>query len=156
MNHLIERVTTHPFFRGMKRSHLAILAECATEANFKPDDILFRQGDPANEFYIIESGKIALEAHELADGTALVQHLKPGEVLGWSWLFSPFIYQFQARAIEPTEAIVLNGAHLLVATERDHEFGYEIMKRLAQVVIHRLQATRKQLLALQIESAMEG
>ena len=146
MNHLIERVTTHPFFRGMKPPHLAILAECAAVASFKPDEILFREGDPANEFYIIESGRIALEAHELADGTALVQRLGAGEVLGWSWLFSPFIYQFQARAIEPTEVIVLNGGHLLVATESDHEFGYELMKRMSEVVIKRLQATRKMLL----------
>ncbi len=156
MNPLAERVTTHPFFRGLKTSHLEVLAECATEARFNPEQILFRQGDPANQFYLIESGKVALEAHEPANGTALVQHLGAGEVLGWSWLFPPFVWNFQARAMEPTNAIVLIGGHLLHVADRDHDFGYELMKRVAQVIIHRLQATRKQLLALQIESAMEG
>jgi CRP/FNR family cyclic AMP-dependent transcriptional regulator len=77
-------------------------------------------------------------------------------MLGWSWLFPPFAWHFRARALEPTNAIVLNGAHLLIAAERKRDFGYELMKRVAQVVIHRLQATRKQLLDQQIESALEG
>ena len=156
MNNLKETITGHPFFHGMKPEHLDILANGATEAKFKTEQILFREGDPANQFYLIGSGRIALEAHEADDGTVLVQNLGAGDVLGWSWLFPPFVWHFQARAEEPTTAIVLNGAHLLMAAERNHEFGCELMKRVAQVVIQRLQATRKQLLADQIESALEG
>src|SRR5678815_2436816 len=104
----------------------------------------------------IESGKIVLETHEPANGPTLVQTLGAGDALGWSWLFPPFIWHFQARAIEPARVFILSGAHLLVTAERNHDFGYELMKRVAQVVIRRLQATRKQLLALQVESALEG
>ena len=129
---------------------------CASETKLKTDQVLFREGEPANKFYLIESGRIAIEAHQLANGTALVQTLGPGDVLGWSWLFPPFTWHFQARALEPSPAIVLDGARLLVTAERNREFGYELMKRVAQVVIRRLQATRKQLLEQQIESAMEG
>jgi len=85
-----------------------------------------------------------------------IQDLGPGDVLGWSWLFPPFVWHLQARALEPTGAVVLDGAHLLIAAERNGNFGYELMKRVAQVLIHRLQATRKQLLRQQIESIMEG
>ena len=77
-------------------------------------------------------------------------------MLGWSWLFPPFAWNFQARAVEPTEVIALSGGHLLSSAERGHEFGYELMKRVAQVVIKRLQSARKQLLDLQIQSALEG
>jgi hypothetical protein len=75
-------------------------------------------------------------------------------VLGWSWLFSPFVWHLQGRAIEPTIAVVLDGGHLLVVAERNHEFGYELMKRVSQVVIHRLQAARRQLLSAQVEAAV--
>jgi CRP-like cAMP-binding protein len=85
-----------------------------------------------------------------------VQTLGAGDVLGWSWLFPPFAWHFQARAIEPASAVALSGASLLVNAERNHDFGYELMKRVAQVVIRRLQAARKQLLDLQVESALEG
>ncbi len=151
-----EAITKFAFFDGMQPAHLAVLSEGAKAVQFKAGDELFRETDPAGQFYLIESGKIALEAHEPANRTTLVQTLGAGDVLGWSWLFPPFIWHFQARAIEPTTMIALNGAHLLVSAERDHDFGYELMKRVAQVVIHRLQATRKQLLEQQIESAMDG
>src|SRR6266536_2536000 len=146
MNTSLESViVSHPFFEGMKPEHLEVIAGCATEATFESDQILFREGEPANKFYLIQSRRVALEAHELADGTAPVQELGAGDVLGWSWLFPPFVWHFQARALEPTGAVVLDGAHLMVAAERNGNFGYELMKRVAQVLIHRLQASRKQL-----------
>lgn len=156
MSNLAERITTHPFFERMKPAHLAILASGAKEAQFNAGDILFREGEPASQFYLIERGSVAIAAHEPGNGTVLVQELGPGDVLGWSWLFAPFEWRFMARATEATTAIVLNGAHLLIAAEENHEFGYELMKRVAQVVIHRLQATRQQLLNLQCEETLKG
>ena len=146
-------VQSHPFFQGMKPEHLDILLSDATEATFRPEQILFREGHPANQFYLIQSGRIALEAHQPADGTLLIQTLGVGDVLGWSWLFQPFVWHFQARALETAKVIVLNGAHLLIAAENDREFGYDLMKRVVQVVVQRLQATRKQLLVLKPNSA---
>ncbi len=156
MKTLNEAITDHAFFHGMKPEHLAVLLDGAKEAQFKLGEVLFREGEPANQFYLIESGQVAVETREKANDTTVLQTLHNGEVLGWSWLFPPFVWHFQARAVEPTSAIILNGARLLATAERNHEFGYEMMKRVAQVAIHRLQATRKQLIALQMESAMEA
>lgn len=154
MNELRETIRMHPFFSGMEPAHLHIVAEGAREATFKAGDVLFREGEPASLFSLIRKGKVVLEAHDPIDGTVSVQQLHVGDVLGWSWLFPPFVWHFQARAVEPTEVLVLNGAHLLIAAERDSQFGYELMKRVAQVVIQRLQATRKQLLAQQVEAGL--
>jgi CRP-like cAMP-binding protein len=77
----------------------------------------------------------------------VVQIIGPGEVLGWSWLFPPYYWQFDTRALEPTTAIFFYGTRLREQCEQDHAFGYEMMKRMTQVVIHRLQAARKQLLS---------
>jgi len=156
MRNLKDAVTSHPFFYNLKPEHLAALTENAKTVAFEAGDALFQEGELAEHFYLIESGKIALEAHAPANGTTLVDTLGPGDVLGWSWLFPPFTWHFKARAIESGTAIILSGAHLLVTAESNHDFGYELMKRVAQVVIHRLQATRKQLLALQFDSVMDG
>lgn len=149
-------IAQHPFFRGMKPAHLAVLREGAKAVEFPSGEVLFCEGQPAAQFYLIESGRIALEAHEPADGTAPLQTLGPGDVLGWSWLFPPFVWHLQARAIEPTRAVQLDGGHLLVTAERDHDFGYELMKRVTQVVIHRLQATRRQVLFREPVSGAAG
>lgn len=149
MNALNETIIKHPFFQGMKPDHLALLSDNAKVVSCKIGEVLFREGEPANEFYLIESGQIVLEAHQPANGTAPVQTLGAGEVLGWSWLFPPFAWHLQARVTQPARVIVLSGGHLLAEAERNHEFGYELMKRVSQVVIRRLQASRKQLLTFQ-------
>jgi len=156
MTNLQQIIQKHPFFDGMKSEHLAVLAYHAKEMTFHGGDVLFREGEPANQFYLIRHGRVALEAHELADGTVPVQELGAGEMLGWSWLFPPFVWHFQALAVEPTEVIALDGAHLLIAAERNHDFGYALMKRVAQIVIHRLQTARKRLLNMEAQSALKG
>lgn len=141
-------IAEHPFTRTFSREHIEILAQGAGETVFQPNEIIFCQGCPANRFHLIVEGTVALEFHEPARPNVLVQKLGPGEVLGWSWLFPPFLWQFQARALDRCRLLVLDGAHLLVASNRDHEFGYQLLLRVSQVVIHRLQAARGQMLGL--------
>jgi len=121
----------------------ALLAQGARVRQFDVGELLLREGEPANQFYLIESGKIALEAHEPCNGSLLLQTLGAGDVLGWSWLFPPFTWHFQAKATEPANVIILDGAHLLSTSERDHEFGFELMKPLSP----KLRATKKAVMA---------
>lgn len=140
-------LSEHPFLRSLAPAYLNILAECAEVREFPDGDVIFREGDIADRFYLIEQGKVALEMHVPPRGQLTVQELGPHDVLGWSWLFPPYVCHFQARVLEPTKTLSFNGAHLLIACERDHEFGYDLMKRLAQVLIRRLQATQRQFVA---------
>lgn len=152
MNSILERISRHAFFQNMSPDRLAQIARGAVELNVKPGDMIIREGEPANRFYLIESGGIALEAHEPADGTFPVRALTKGDVLGWSWLLSPFVWHFQARALEPSSLLSLDAGALLVAAEEDHDFGYELMKRTAHVLMGRLWATRRQLVLSQLKT----
>ena len=155
MGDMNDTIINHDLFYGMKPGHLAILIDGAKTARFKAGELLFQEGEPANQFYLIQNGKIALETHETANHPIVLQTLGAGDVLGWSWLFPPFSWHFQARAVETANVILLNGANLLASAERDHDFGYELMKRVTQVIIRRLQATRKQLVAHQADAVPE-
>jgi CRP/FNR family cyclic AMP-dependent transcriptional regulator len=148
MNHLLNtqiHFETHSFFRGLKPEHLEIIQTGATQEIVESGQVLFHQGSPANSLFLIEKGSVALESIVPGRQPVLIQVLPAGELLGWSWLFPPFIWHFQARALERTELVVMNGGHLLVAAEQDHDFGYALIKRVAQVVIERLQTTRNNL-----------
>jgi CRP-like cAMP-binding protein len=136
----------HPFLNGMKPEHLATLAASAMQTDFAAGELIFREGEIANRFYLIERGKVALETPTLESSVVPIQILGDNDVLGWSWLFPPYYWHFNARAVEPTAAIFLYGTRLREQCEQDHEFGYELMKRVCQVLIQRLQATRKKLL----------
>lgn len=149
-------INNHPFFHGMKPHHLVLLHKGAKEAQYRPGEILFKEGEPANSLFLVLQGNVALEAHEPADGTAMVQCVGAGDVMGWSWLFPPFRWHLRAHAMDTTHVIVLDGAHLLSTAEAHHDFGYELMKRVAQLVIQRLQAAEKQLLTMQVEESLQS
>lgn len=143
---ILQSLTRHAFLHGLKPRHLELLAESAIHTEYRAGDFIFHEGEPANRFYLIETGRISLESH-LRDGPSVeVQVIGPGEALGWSWLFPPCHWNFDARVLEPTTAIFFYGTRLRVQCELDHEFGYELMKRMTQVVVQRLQHTRRHLL----------
>jgi CRP/FNR family cyclic AMP-dependent transcriptional regulator len=143
----LERILTeHPFFQGLEQRHLQLLIGCASNVVFKADQPIIRQGEEANQFYLIRHGKLAIEIHTPSRGALTVQTLGEGEVLGWSWLLPPYQWRFDARAIEPMRAIALDGKCLRVKCEEDHDLGYELLKRFSQLVTQRLDATRLQLL----------
>lgn len=139
-------ISQHPLLKDLDPHWHRILSDSAMETSFKAGETIFREGDPANRFYLIESGKIALEAY-IGDGErVLIQNIGPGDVLGWSWLFPPYYWQFDAKAIEDTRAIFFYATPLREECESDHDLGYELMKRMSGIMLKRLQATRRQLL----------
>jgi CRP-like cAMP-binding protein len=140
-------IAEHPFLRDLKPEHLRLLADCAMRMRYGAGELIFREGDPANRFYLIEQGRVSLESPQRDAAPVAVQVIGAGDVLGWSWLFPPYYWHFDARALEPTTALFFYGTRLRQHCEQDPGFGYEMMKRMTQVVIHRLQAARRELLA---------
>ena len=131
----------HPFLAGMTPAHLRLLAENAAESHFAAGDLIFREGESANHFYLVQRGEIALQTHSAGQPTT-VQVIDSGNALGWSWLIPPHHWHFDARAQKDTDAISIYVPGLRERSEIDPALGYELMKRVAQVVVHRLQATR--------------
>ena len=140
-----ELIKTHPFLTGLKPKAYRLFCRCASVERFAEGQQVFHQDGQAEHFYLIESGQIVLETFVPGRGMATIQTLGPGEALGWSWLFPPYQWRFSATATQPTEAIVLGAECLRKQAERDHEFCYELVIRLAQVLAGRLEGVRTQL-----------
>jgi len=136
----------HPFARGLNDRHLELLVGCASNIRFEAGQLVFREGEEANQFYLIREGKMAIELFAPGRGLINILTLGAGEVLGWSWLVPPYRWKFDVHAIESTRAIALDGKCLREKSERDHDLGYELLKRIAHTMEERLQATRLQLL----------
>src|SRR5580765_1677466 len=130
---LATAIDGHAFFSGMDARHLRSLTECATRTEFAAGELIFRRGDPANRFYVIETGEVTLEINEPGQGAICIQALSAGDELGWSWLFPPHVWQFDARATTATRAIFFYGTWLREFCDQDAEFGYELMRRMARV-----------------------
>lgn len=138
----------HLLLKDLKESHIETLVGCAQNVRFAAGDFLFHEGDEATRFYFVRSGRVALEIHVPGRGAVQIATVGEGGVLGWSWLVPPYRWQSDGRAVEPSRALVLDGVCLREKCDRDHELGYEIMKRLLHLAHRELEATRIQLLQL--------
>jgi CRP/FNR family cyclic AMP-dependent transcriptional regulator len=138
-------IAEHRLFKDLAPQYLELLTDVAMFKEFAADEIIFREGDPANRFYLILDGEVALESVLRDCAPVVLQTIGRDDVLGWSWLFPPYYWHFDARATVPTKAIFFYGTWLRDSCERDHDFGYEMLKRISAIIIDRLQATRKKL-----------
>jgi len=143
---LLAQIEQLPFFKDLSRQHLQLLADSAMETRFQPGQWIYRQGDPANRFYMILEGKVIIESEVKERGVIPIRTLGPGDDLGWAWLFSPYYMHFSARAINPTRAIFFYGTRLREQCEVNHELGHQLMKRIAEVVVQNLNTTQQRLM----------
>jgi len=127
----------HPFFADLDPAYLELLVGCAKNVRFDADAYLFREGDEANDFYLIRHGRVAVEV-EAGHTPSVVATLEPGWILGLSWLIPPYLRKVSARAVTLTRAISLDGACLRRKCEADHNLGYELLKRLSHEMEERL------------------
>ena len=141
-------VAAHPFLLALSEHHIALLADCAMQIKFETGHVIFRQGETANRFYLIDQGKVALDSSVHDEEPVMIDEIGDGDLLGWSWLFPPYIWHFTARAVEPTTAIFFYGTVLREYCERDQALGFELFKRMSEVMTRRLQAARLRLLGL--------
>ena len=142
-----ERLAAHPFLKGIGMDHLKVLAQSAVLTHFEKDQVIFKAGEPANGFYLIESGTVALEGSVLDHGPITTDVVSAGEPLGWSWLFPPYLWHFDARATEPTTALCFSGVLLRQHRDEDPALSHELFKRACEVMARRLQAARSKLMA---------
>lgn len=146
MESLERIIADHPFFAGLDQQYLDLLTGCASNQRFEAGTYIFREGGEANEFFLIRSGKVAIEMPGTNHNPILVGTYGEGDVLGWSWLLPPYQWKFQAKVVEPVRAFALDGKCLRKKCEENHDLGYELLKRFTKLIDQRLDSTRLQLL----------
>lgn len=148
MESLAPILAEHPFLKGLAHEHLELIVGCAANVRFAAGEQLFKEGDEANQFFVIRHGRVALDVFSPTKGYLSIQTVGEGEILGWSWLVPPYHWRFDGRALEVTRAIALDGKCLRTKCEEDKLLGYELLKRFSHVMSQRLEVTRLQLLDL--------
>jgi CRP/FNR family cyclic AMP-dependent transcriptional regulator len=139
-------VAESPVFAGLDQSYLELVAGCGENTGFEAGQYLFREGDRADAFYLVRHGRVMLETFVPGRGALTVETVDEGDVVGWSWLFPPYRWHFDARALDIVRAVAFDGACLRGKFDQDRALGYELLLRFSPVMLERLQATRMQLM----------
>ncbi len=120
----------------------------AREVNFPENARIFDEGNRAESFWIVRSGTVTLEVPVAGRRPAAVENLGPGELVGWSWLFPPYVWQLGAQAMTPVRAYEFDAAAVRMLMDADPAFGSALGHWVGRVLAMRLQQTRTRLLDL--------
>jgi CRP-like cAMP-binding protein len=146
MRKIDELLAAAPALTGITPEHLEFIAGCGRNEVYAEGEYLMREGRKADHFYVIRRGRVALETHIPERGAITLETIESGDLLGWSWLMPPYRVHFDARALEETHVVALDGECLRGKFDDDPLLGYEMLKRFLPVIVERLQATRVRML----------
>jgi len=139
---------THSFFAGMSPEQLAKLQAGAQRFDARANTFLSREGAPADSFYLLETGRVAIELQLPGRAPSPLQIVGANEAVGWSWLIPPFRWEFDARVIETASGIRFDAAWLRGKCDEEPALGVTVLKKVIRMVAFRLTATRLQLVDL--------
>jgi CRP/FNR family transcriptional regulator, cyclic AMP receptor protein len=135
-----------PFLRGMPGAQLAELAGTCQHVTVPAGRRLFDEGSPAGRFWIIDAGRVTLDASVPGQGRVIIETLGRGDVIGLSWMLPPYQWRFGAVTTQRMQAFAFDAAAVRAACSADPVLGYELTRRFSAVVVRRLQATRARLI----------
>jgi CRP/FNR family transcriptional regulator, cyclic AMP receptor protein len=141
-----EYLSAHEFFSGLSDDVMKFLCECSGTRVINKGQILFRQGENADKFYVVRKGRISIQMPAIMGPPLEIQTLVKDQVLGWSWLISPYKWNFQTSAEEDSELLQFDGAAILARCEQEPKFGYELLKKFAGLMSVRLNAARQKMM----------
>jgi CRP/FNR family transcriptional regulator, cyclic AMP receptor protein len=143
-----DMVKAHPILAGLPENLLDELTGCARNLAFERGSLLLVEGEPADSLFLVRRGRVSIEVHAPTGRNLVVETVGVGAAVGWSWIVPPYTWQFDARAMEPTGVIALDGGCLRTRADADATLGYTLMRRVAGVLLERLHATQLRLLDL--------
>ncbi len=139
-------VAESPIFAGLEPEHLELIAGCGQNTGFEAGEYLFREGEQANDFFLVRHGRVMLETFVPGRGAVVIETADEGDVVGWSWLFPPYEQHFDARALDLVRVVAFDGACLREKCGEDYKLGYELLLRFSSQLVQVLEATRVRLL----------
>jgi CRP-like cAMP-binding protein len=140
-------IAEHPFLRGMPPGHLDALAAVGADVSFPAGHRIFEDGGFASKFWLIQSGRVALDVQVPGEGRAVIDTVGMGELLGCSWFFPPYRWAFGAVCAGPVRAFEFDAAAVRARCAADPLFGSDLTGRLLRIFARRLQSTRTRLIA---------
>jgi len=122
-------------FHGLERPILEKLTALARREVHEAGDVLYRPGDPAQDFFVLDSGRVEFIVGR-DERTALGGFmLKKGELFGWAALLEGQPQRIaSARCLERSELLRINGESALRVLEGEPAAGFAVMRRLAALI----------------------
>jgi CRP/FNR family cyclic AMP-dependent transcriptional regulator len=141
-------ITDSLFFKDFTPAEMEILSKHSKFVSFTEGEFLLGRHQEAKYFYFIINGSVSLQIFSHEHGIIELDNIQDGEILGWSWMVSPYQFHYDAIALEKTKAIFFDAVSLKNEMNNNHDFGFKVYSIFTPVIIERLQASRENILVL--------
>ena len=145
---IVDAVRGTELLAQLPESAIDFLESVASEAGFRPGEMLFDESGVSDTFYVIVHGRVGLELTTPGGPPLVIQTLRDGDLIGVSWFFPPFRWEWRARALVDTAAIAFDAAAVRDKCVEDCELERQLLRSIAKATALRLHASRTQLLDL--------
>jgi CRP-like cAMP-binding protein len=120
----------------------------AREVSFPAGARIFEEGGHADRFWVIRTGTVVLDMHVPGRRAPAIETLGHGELVGWSWMFPPYVWQLGAVAQSCLRADQFDALAVRLMCEDDQALGAAVGQWVGRVLAHRLHSARTRLLDL--------
>ncbi|MFN4149363.1 MAG: Crp/Fnr family transcriptional regulator [Candidatus Sericytochromatia bacterium] len=135
-----------PLFSELIEEDFDKLEKHSIIVEFEQDEFLFCCRDDADHFYFILEGQITLQMFSQQKGAIALEEIEARHILGWSWMFAPFKWRFDAFASKKSKLVVFNAKKFREEMEKDYAFGYRMQRIFMKIMLDRMLITRQRLL----------
>ncbi len=144
---VFEELRKVPWFQDLDPGDIRKFAQISSLRNFRAGEVFFHEGDKQDYFYIVLTGRVALDMHVPHHGKVRFYTCEDGDSFGWSSA-TPEVLTRTAGAVGVMAGTVIaaDTVKLQALCDNDHDIGYQFMRQMAQVIADRLLVTRLQLL----------
>jgi CRP-like cAMP-binding protein len=148
MEDVVKDLAELPFVRTLTAAQLQWLAGCASARSFRAGQFILREGGEADSLFLLRRGRVSLEVNVPGQGAEQVESLRDGDIAGLSWLFPPYRWQLDARALEPVQSVALDARRLRAKMDEDPDLAWALGRELLFETYQRLGRVRLQRLDL--------
>jgi CRP-like cAMP-binding protein len=139
---------TTSILRALPTAHRERLMHTAREVSIPQGTRLCEEGGRADRFWIIRTGTVDLDMHVPGRRAAVIETLGHDELLGWSWLFTPYAWHLGAQATTSVRAYEFDAATVRSLCQDDPALGLAMAQWVGGSLVHRLSSARTRLLDL--------
>ncbi|MBM4428323.1 MAG: cyclic nucleotide-binding domain-containing protein [Chloroflexi bacterium] len=144
----MEILSQFNLFNGLPESLLKKIAELSKEVSMKNGDFVFREGEKADKLHFLLQGSVALRVKLTSrpDSVTVSFVSTPFQSFGWSGVVAPHHYTSSAECDEDSDLLIIPAEPFMKLLEKYPEAGFQVMKRIAEIIADRLRNSRQALL----------
>lgn len=138
MNNSFTLLHEYPLFDGLNEEQMQAVMQICREECFVPDAVLFEEGQPAKEMFVLVEGEVEESFSVDEAKLSLLHPVEVGEIIGCPSLAPPYTQNCTARSLSQIEVLAIDAMGLRDLFTKDCQIARAIQHNVIQALLERI------------------